>query len=131
MENIAEKLHEYVLDSLYKDNEIPTDGSAPKDAIFVEGLTCTIGFHPTRLASHRAEVVEILKEMPQKFFKGTGDGCSVLALCEDRNGNQWGEHRNMQELLFLSIGLGLGEYVLPRETWPFLPGGLPYVLFNC
>lgn len=129
MENIADKVHAIIMDSLYKTEEVP-DGLPPADAVIAEGIRGKMGFHPGRLESHRAEVVAILREMPETFHKGTGGGYSFLGLCEDKNGAQWGEHTNMDELCVLAIGLKLGDWCLPREMWPVLPGGMPYIGFD-
>lgn len=72
-------------DSLFRREEVPTDGSPPKEAILVEGLTMRLGFHPGRLESHRAEVNEMLAELPDVFKEGV----SFLQLCADKDGNIW------------------------------------------
>ena len=124
MEHLASKVHAIILDSLYKPEEVP-DNVPPSDAVIVESIRGMMGFHPGRLESHRAEVVSILREMPPVFHKGTGDGYTFLGLCEDKNGNQWGEHMNMDALCSLAIGLKLGKWCLPRAMWGALPGGMP------
>ena len=129
MENIAGKVQAIVLDSLYNPEEVP-DGKAPDDAVIVDGVMGKMGFHPQRLESHRHEVEEILREMPANFHKDSGGGWSFLNLCMDKNGNQWAEHMNMNELCVLAIGLKLGKWLLPRDLWSALPGGMPYVVFD-
>ena len=129
MENIAAKVHDIIMDSLYKPEEVP-DNVPPSDAVIAESIRGKMGFHPGRLESHRAEVVAILREMPENFHASGGGGYSFLALCEDKNGVQWGEHMNMDALCSLAFGLKLGEWCLPREVWSVLPGGMPYVVFD-
>jgi hypothetical protein len=53
-----------------------------------------------------------------------------LSLFEDKHGNHWGEHINMNELCVLAIGLKLGNWCLPREMWTAFPGGMPYIGFD-
>ena len=33
----------------------------------------------------------------------------------------------MQELLLLGLAIEKIEYLLPREMWSILPGGMPYI----
>jgi hypothetical protein len=129
MEHIAEKLDKIVRDSLYRESEVP-DGKPPADAVIVDGIRGKMGFHPQRLESHRAEVVEILREMSPQFFKGSGDGWTFLQLPADKHGNQWGEQRDANNLMVLAFGMGLGRLCLPREMWSTLPGAMPYVMFD-
>jgi hypothetical protein len=123
----ARKVREIVLDSLFKDEEAPKDGSIPLNAIIVEGITVKIGFHKERLESHREEIRELLAELPENFMAEKGGGWSFLNACNDKDGHQWGEHRNMEELFMLGMGLGVVKYILPRKMWAFLPGAMPYV----
>jgi hypothetical protein len=129
--NKATELHKIFLDCLFKDGEIPTDGSIPKDAVLVDGIVTNIGFEPNRLKANKPKILELAKSIvTDPFMKGTGDGMSFLQLCEDREGNQWGEHRNMEQLVLLCKGLGMADYCLPKEFWGSLPGGVPYVCFD-
>lgn len=128
-QDIAEKVRNIVTDSLYRSEEVP-DGIPRADAVIVDGLVGKMGFHPQRLESHRAEVEAILREMSPDFFADHGGGATFLNLCMDKNGDQWGEHRNCNDLVVLAIGLRLAKYCLPREMWPALPGGMPYIVFN-
>jgi hypothetical protein len=132
MSELSQQVRDILMDCLFRDEEL-TDGQPPEGSVvIVEGLTQKFGFHKERLESHRIEVIELLDEMPDEFhtqkLEGKG-GWSFLNLCNDRYGNQWGEHRNMEELLCLGIGLGLAHYCLPREAWSVLPAGMPYIAF--
>jgi hypothetical protein len=95
MNNIAEKVEAILSDSMFKEEEV-LGGKTPTNAVIVDGVMLKFGFHSERLESHRAEVVEILKEMPREFHQDTGGGWSFLNLCMDSYGNQWGEHRNVE-----------------------------------
>ncbi len=69
--------------------------------------------------------------MPEEFHENNpSGGWTFLNLCNDKNGNQWGEHRNMEELVCLSIALNMGKYLMPKVLWGSLPGGMPYISFN-
>jgi hypothetical protein len=126
----AKTVNELFMDCLYEEKDLPEDKSTPKDAVLAEGLTLNVGFHPEKLKSHRQEIIEVIKEMPDAFIKGKGGGHTFLNLCEDRNGNLWAQHQTMEELVLLAIASELGGYCLPRETWSTLPGGVPYVWFS-
>lgn len=126
MNNIAEKVMAILMDCLFERTE-PADS----DVLVVDGIVRKFGLHPERLESHRQEVKDILREMPRQFFKvNGGGGWSFLNLCNDKNGNQWGEHLHMEALVVLAIGLKLGRYCLPRNMWNVFPGGMPYVEFD-
>ncbi len=126
---IAKKLEEILTNCLYKSEEIK-DGKTPENAVLVEGIMANFGFEPNRLESHRQEIIDILKQMPMEFHIGTGDGDSFLNLCNTEDGVQWGEHRNMEQLVVLAIGLKLGRYCFPKGMWKDLAVGMPYIAFN-
>jgi hypothetical protein len=116
---------------LYRDDEIQEEGKPPEGAVVVEGIVRTFAFHPDRLEQSRPEVENIIREVVcDPFLKGIGGGCSTLTLCEDRSGQQWAEHRTIEELCCLAIGLKLAGWCAPRELWKVLPGGMPYVWFE-
>jgi hypothetical protein len=126
----AKTVNEIFMDCLYEEKDLPEDKSTPKDAVLAEGLTLNVGFHPEKLKSHRQEIIEVIKEMPDAFIKGNAEpidchfylhrGLKKCAL----------QHQTMEELVLLAIASELGGYCLPRETWSALPGGVPYVWFS-
>lgn len=116
-------------DSLFRDEEL-VDGKPPVEPIIAEGIVSKFGFHPERLEGHRAEVVELLAQLPDGFNEETGGGWSFLMAAEDREGNQWGEHTNMEQLFTLGMGLGRVKCQLPRDMWSALPGGMPYYVIT-
>jgi len=122
----AERVEKIFMDCLFKDEEIK-DGKAPSDAVLVEGLVSKFGFHPTRLASHQAEIEKELLEFDDDFYTGKGGGMTFLNFCNTKDGEQWGEHRNMEQLITLGIAIKKVKYCLPRSMWNALPGGVPYV----
>ena len=42
----------------------------------------------------------------------------------------WGEHRSFEALVTLGIAIGKVKYIIPEEMWVFLPGSVPYVLYQ-
>ena len=111
--------------------EAPDDLSKVKVA---EGIMMRVGFNPEKLALHRDEIVEMLNQLPNQFFpvwQGGGGGWSFLQACVDRNEEMWtGMHRTMEMLFLLGIGIDCVQYQAPREAWPILPGGMPYLLVD-
>ena len=127
--SLSERVHEVMKHALFKRIEAP-DGVPPPEALMVEGIRRKFGFHRERLAEKKDEVKAILNEMPAKFHKNSGGGWSFLNLCFDKHDNHWAEHPIMEELVVLAIALGMGKYCLPRDMWNFMPGGVPYVMFD-
>lgn len=94
-----------------------------------QGIIHDVAFHPERLESHRGEVREMLAELDDSFKQTGGGGMSFLNMCMDRHGEQWtGLHQTQEQLCLLGIALGLARWVLPREMWQVLPGGMPYLV---
>ena len=110
--------------SLHADLE--PGGDPPADAVKVEGVVSSYAFHPGQLELQRELVRGFLSQLPEQFREDAGGGWSFLSACEDRSGNLWGQHSDIEALLCMAIGLGLADYVAPREIWSIFPGGMPY-----
>lgn len=116
----AVKLDETFKSCLFRDSE-NTDNH-----VKVEGVVQNFGFHPERLEASRRQVAWWLLGLPGEFRKSIGGGWSFLQACQDSEGHQWGEHKSIEQLLTLGIGLGLAEIQVPRSMWSTFPGGMPY-----
>ena len=115
------KVENVFLDCLFK------EGEDKSNHVEAQGIMTNVGFHPKRLESHKAEIEEMLNELPSEFQQSGGGGWSFLNACNDKHGNQWtGLHQIMEQLVLLGIGLGKVKFQLPREVWSALPGGMPY-----
>jgi len=121
------------LDTLFRNclfNEDEIENGAPKDpskVVEVEGIASRFGLNKDRLGDSKAEVKEMLDQLPEKF-KG---GWTFLNMCNDKDGNQWtGVHATMEQLMALGIGLGLVRYCMPKEAWAMFPGGMPYIIVD-
>jgi len=125
----AARLHEIFSYALFRDSEL-NGGGPPPEAIEVEGVVQRFGFHGGRLMEKHGAIRAILREVVTDDFLGTEGGYSFLALCNDRDGQQWAEHPTMEKLVVLALGLGWAIPLLPRKMWPHLPGGVPYYRFN-
>ena len=125
-----ENVHSILINCLYRDEEILGNAPELKDAVIVHGIINDFRFHSGRLEKHRDEIKTMLLELPEAFHADKGGGWSFLNACTDKNGYQWGEHQNMEELFCLGIGLNMVRYCLPRNLWNVLPGGMPYIQIN-
>ena len=119
--NMSSQVSLAFMKCLFKEGEDTTNN------VRVEGLTNIFHLHPQRLEEQRELIKAIIDELPP-IFK---EGYTFLKLCENKDGDQWtGMHKTCQELVVMAVGLGLMSYCLPREVWPVLPGGVPYVIVN-
>jgi hypothetical protein len=91
-----------------------------------EGVMMTVGFHPGRLAEFRADIKELLLQLPSDFHEDRGGGMSFLNACYTADDEHWGEHRNIDQLLMLGIATDQAKILFPRSMWGILLGGLPY-----
>lgn len=128
----AKRIHEMVLSVLWTDEETQTHTTqqlAEKSAKGY-GVTINVGLHPERLQALRPEIIGFLKQLHPDFMQSGEQGATFLMMVADSTGDTWGEQMNAQELLMLATASGLAEFPLPREAWPGLPGGVPYVLIR-
>lgn len=122
------ELHALFLSCLFTDPEL-VDGRMPPDAVIVQGIVNTFGFHPGRLNEAKPSVSAWLQALPEQFQQKGGGGWTFLNACNDRNGEQWADEQGSMEQLFcLGLGLGLVKSLMPREMWDVLPGGMPYYM---
>lgn len=102
------------------------EGEDTSQAKIVKGIVSEYGFHPQRLESYKVKIAEMLGCLPDEFREDKGGGWSFLNACNTKDGYQWGEHRNIEQLLALGIATQQAKMLLPREMWHVLPGGMPY-----
>lgn len=80
---------------------------------------------------YEADIAALLDQLPSEFQKSGGGGWSFLNACMDRNGGQWtGMHQTMDKLFMLGIAAGMVCWLMPRDMWEVLPGGMPYVVVS-
>lgn len=104
------------------------DGEDTTNAVMVDGVVRNYGFHPERLEQERGTIARLLDELQDEFKDSVGGGFTFLSACNDKHGEQWtGLHSIMEQLFALGMGLNLAAYVLPRDLWGVLPGGMPYL----
>lgn len=116
---LPESMSDADREKLQKDEEVP-------GIILVKGVVGGFAFVTAKLEEKRADVEAMLKELPVEFMKTGGGGYSFLNACMTKDGDHWGEQPTVGELVCLGLGLKLVDFVMPREMWPVLPGGMPY-----
>lgn len=99
-----------------------------KAKIEVDGIMNCPTFVRERVNRRRADIIDMLDQLPSGFHADGGGGWSFLQACDDRDGNQWGEHPDMERLFLLGMALCVVHYLMPREDWETLPGGMPYLV---
>lgn len=104
-------------------------GDTTEDNIqIVEGIGAKYCFDIRKMSVRRDQIKSLLAELPDEFRSKRGGGWSFLQACNDRHGVQWtGLHQEMEALFCLGIATGDAQWLLPRDTWSVLPGGMPYV----
>lgn len=127
---MCEEVHEVMRHCLYDPKEVMVANGLPKGAVIVDGLTRKYGLHPGRVTENKDKIARLLGQLPDEFMQSKGGGWSFLNMCTTRDGDLWGEHQVMQDLLVLGIAAGLAEYLLPRAFWYALPGGVPYFVIK-
>lgn len=120
----SENVNKIFTDSLFRDSE-SHDRFVP-----AHGIMHSVGFQTQRLVSHRGEVAEMLREIPDEFHSRAGGGMSFLKFCQTRDGTVWGEHDSGEKLVLLGEGLGMISCIFDRAQWGTLPGGMPYYTVN-
>lgn len=139
MDLTAENVDTIIKDCLFTDEEVvdlslhgvdSNDTEALAEAghaVIVAGVVRSFGFHPERLEKHRDDVKSMLAQLPEEFREDKGGGMSFLNAVVRADGEQWGEHMNVDALFTMAVGLKLATYMLPREMWSAFPGGMPYI----
>jgi len=122
MKLTAENVKETFMNCLFK------EGEDINTAVIGKGVMTNAGFHPQRLKDATPNIEAMLNELPDVFKPDSGGGMSFLQACMDKNGNQWGEHSNIDQLVCLGLASGKLKYLMPRDMWEILPGGMPYLV---
>ena len=126
MENNSKELREEMMSALTEENFLSClfqEGEETNKYVLVEGLRHKFGLHPARLESQREFIQTMINEMPEEFLE---EGESFLKLPVTKGGYLWtNDHRICEQFIVMAIGLGLAEYVFPKEKWINLPGGVP------
>lgn len=96
-------------------------------------IKCIVNFYafnPDAIEAHRQDILDLLLELPEQFLLSKGGGWSFLQAAYDKHEVHWGEHCDMEALIALGIAADLAMFLLPREMWGILPGGMPYLVIK-
>lgn len=92
----------------------------------VDGLVHKFSFDKGKIEQHKAEIGDMLAELPRPFQAKGGGGWSFLNGCQDKNGGLWtGMHITVEKLVCLGIAAGMAEWQM-KDMTDILPGGVPY-----
>ncbi|MCM1166407.1 MAG: hypothetical protein NC401_10425 [Ruminococcus sp.] len=102
------------------------------EIIAVDGVMLKARFVREHIESYRADIINMLEQLPDTFHVGMGDGWTFLNMCIDRNGEQWTDyHKVCDMLLCLGIAIGACQYTIKqRDLWRVFPGEMPYITIN-
>ncbi len=110
---------------------VEVKASCRGDGVTVDGIMREYHFSPSALEEFRETVVGWINQLPDEFLESKGGGWSFLNLCTTKDGALWtGMQSTMEDLVAISKGLGLADYLFPRDVWEVLPGAVPYVVFR-
>lgn len=98
--------------------------------INVEGPKIKTKFHPKRLKEELPNIISMLNDMPESFHEDKGGGDTYLNACMDKRGNQWAEQSTVELLVCLGLASGKLKYILEKDLWQSLPGGMPYFVIT-
>lgn len=126
IELTAKNVESTLLYCLYSEKELAEEGRPPKGAVLIEGIVRKFGLHPGRLEEKSKDIETLLRQLPEEFYATKGGGMSFLRACLRFDEQQWGEHRDMENLMVLGMAVKKVTCLMPKEMWPALPGGMPY-----
>ena len=130
----ATRVKALMLACLYDDSDIENGAlkSTAPPVVKVHSVQMQVGFNSVKLAAATESIKATLKELApdfhsDRYVKKGGGGMTFLNMCVSADGDQWGEHRNCDELVALGLAVGCVEFPLERALWTSLPGGMPYI----
>lgn len=129
----AEEVQEIFFNCMWSDKQIETLGEEYllNNSLVFEGLTIKAAFNPERIEYHAKRITEILGELNPQFFPEGGGGSSFLQLPFTKDDEQWGEHRNAEQLMLLGMAIYKVKYALSdRKMWVAFAGHMPYLIVN-
>ena len=97
------------------------------ETIEVRGIVNSFTFDQQMLVKEKHHIEELLEDLPAVFK----EGCSFMEMYTNRDGEQWtGVIKPLEELLALGIAVGKISFLVPREQWWSLSGGMPYIVIK-
>jgi hypothetical protein len=109
---------------------VPKENAHNDSLSLIEGSGCggTYSFIGDLLMNERETIKKMLLELPKPFMKSSHcQGWSFMEACVTREGIQWGEHINIEQLITMGNALKLVTFPFPEKMWHTLPGSMPYI----
>lgn len=128
----CKRITEILMDCLFDEEDLDLEGE-PKHSIekvFVESINIKFCLKVDKLREHGNEIKEMLSHLPDEFKADKGGGWTFTNMLTLKDGSQWGEPKNANELIALGLGTGNISYLFERDMWKDLPGRVPYILIN-
>ena len=97
--------------------------SSEDGALTIKAVIHTYVFCKQAIASAVPRIEAMLAELPAAFHEQ--GGASFLAASVRRDGVQWGDHLQMEQLIALGLAAGLVAESFPEIMRKVLPGGMP------
>ncbi len=94
--------------------------------IEIKGIINSALFSDVFLEEKKSDISLLCEQLHPNFMEKQEGGWSFLQACMTNVGVHWGEHPNMEKLMMLGLATGKIKYLMPRELWNALPGGMPY-----
>lgn len=117
-------------DATLSNKEVTKQGVLKVKALIVKGIGKGYAFNPERLNPYRKKVMSVIGKMKEQFFRGDDgnqNGGAVVLLKQTEDKIFWTKSDvDIEHLICLSIGLGLGDFCQKREEW----GHMPYFVFH-
>lgn len=114
----------HVLTTCLQIQSAPESGTESTETVVVQGIANNFVFNKHMLLQEEKHIEELLSDLPEDFKQGS----SFMQMYTNREGEQWtGVIQPLEELLALGVAVGKIHYLVPREQWWSLSGGMPYI----
>lgn len=120
----AKKVNEILLDCIFDTSSF---GGEEAKCYHIEAITDMFIIDAEKIKQYKSKIVKMLYNLPAEFQEESGGGYSFLNMPTDKNGELWGGQKSAEELYVLGAAIGRCGFLMPRELWNALPGGVPYI----
>lgn len=122
---ISEARVEEIFDETFIDEF--KDGST-HDSLIGIGIVMDYEFSREKLSAQKAEIKQMLLNLPQSFMESNGICGSYLNACRTKDDVQWTAlPRTLEKFIAMGKALNLVDYTQPKKEWSSLPGGFPNI----
>jgi len=104
------------------------EGSKALHRVTVEGWLLRHTFSIGQLQKSREEIIRMLLCLPAGLRADVGQGGTIGLMVMRNDHSLWTKDMpDVEKLLALGLASGLMSFCAPRDRWPSLPDGFPYV----